>query len=169
MDILNQYSYFVISLGILAGIILVLRYFSVSRRVIFSAVLGLAALILIGFFLLRPGFSDVNDVATARNIIQNGRPTMLEFFSNYCAGCMAVRPVVEELVSDIEGEFNVIRVDIHSDTGRELRQQLAFSYTPEFILFNQNGEEVWRAHVPPGETELELAHQEQTAVSLETP
>jgi thiol-disulfide isomerase/thioredoxin len=169
MDLLNQYSYLFISLGILAGIVLVLRYFGVSRQIISTAVLGLAGLILVGFFLLRPGFSDVNDIAEARNILQNGRPTMLEFFSNYCAGCMAVRPVVDNLVADIEDEFNIIRIDIHSEAGRELRQQLAFSYTPEFVLFDQNGEEVWRAHVPPGESELELAQRDQAAVSLEAP
>lgn len=169
MDILNQYSYFFIGLGIVVGITLVLRYFDISRRIISAAVVGLVVLILMGFLLLRPGTNDIQDVASARDLIQNGRPTMLEFFSNYCAGCMAVRPVVDALKNDIQDEFDVLRVDIHSDAGRELRQQFAFSYTPEFILFNQNGEEVWRDHVPPGERELGLVTVDDSAISLETP
>jgi hypothetical protein len=48
-------------------------------------------------------------------------------------------------------------VDIHTDFGRTLRERYGFSFTPEFVLFDSAGSEIWRSHTPPSETELEQA------------
>ena len=154
MNILNQYSYLLISSAIILASIFVLRHYVESRRVIAVTVASLIVLSLTGLFLLRPGDSDVNDTETARAMIANGKPTFLEFFSNYCAGCLAIRPVVDEYTERLTGTFNILRIDIHTEVGRALREQFRFSFTPEFILFNANGEEVWRGHTPPPEEQL---------------
>lgn len=152
--IFNQYSYVVISLVVLAATILVLRYFLTNWRIISTAVIGLLVLIIAGFLLLRPGFSDVDNLSLAEAMIQNGKPTFMEFFSNYCAGCLAIRPVVDSLTKDIGNDFNIMRIDIHTNTGRELREQFDFSYTPEFLLLDTRGNAVWRSHSPPTEDQL---------------
>ena len=123
------------------------------------AALGIMLVLSIaGNFLLRPGNSDVDSVDAAEVALINGRPTFLEFFSNFCASCLALRPAVDVLVSDIQPEFNVLRIDIHTDFGRELRQNFEFSYTPEFALFDSNGQEVWRGHtLPPRDQVYALA------------
>jgi hypothetical protein len=69
---------------------------------------------------------------------------------------VAARPIVDGIVEDIEEQVNILRVDIHTDFGRELRRRIGFSYTPEFILFDNAGEEVWRDHVPPSPEQLRL-------------
>jgi thiol-disulfide isomerase/thioredoxin len=151
-NIFNQYSYILISLiVIVASIGLLLRY-AVDRRVIAGAAVALIALSLAGNFLLRPGFSDVDSVDATQATLRNGRPTLIEFFSNYCASCLALRPAVDLLVKDIKDEYNVLRIDIHTEFGRELRQNFQFTYTPEFVLFDTSGAEVWRGHtLPPQE------------------
>jgi thiol-disulfide isomerase/thioredoxin len=149
MNILNQFSYVVISLIILTASALVLLYLRTDRRVIGAAIGALLALMIAGYVLLRPGASDVANVSEATALIQNGKPTFMEFFSNYCAGCLAIRPVVDELAKDLGDEFNILRVDIHTDAGEELRAQYNFSYTPEFLLLNREGQEIWRGHNPP--------------------
>jgi thiol-disulfide isomerase/thioredoxin len=148
----NQYSYILISLiVIVASVGLLLRYVA-DRRIIAGAAAILITLSIAGHFLLRPGFSDVDTVSAAQATLRNGRPTMIEFFSNYCASCLALRPAVDLLVKDIKDEYNVLRIDIHTDFGRELRQNLQFTYTPEFVLFDTSGQEVWRGHtLPPRE------------------
>lgn len=153
-SIFNQYSYIVISLVVLAATILVLRYFLSSWRVISAAVSGLLILMIAVFLLLRPGLSDTDSLSAAQAIIRNGKPTFVEFFSNYCAGCLAIRPVVDALAEDIDDAFNILRVDIHTSAGRELRQQYDFSYTPEFLLLDSQGREVWRSHSPPTQDQL---------------
>jgi thioredoxin-related protein len=52
-------------------------------------------------------------------------------------------------VDGIEKEFAwkliVIRVNIQSKVGRSLANEYEFQFTPTFIFFNEQGEEVWRS------------------------
>lgn len=151
-NIFNQYSYIVISLIVIAASVGLLLRYAVDRRVIVVTASALIALSLAGHVLLRPGFSDVNSVSAAQATLRNGKPTLIEFFSNYCASCLALRPAVDLLVKDIKDDYNILRIDIHTEFGRELRQNLQFTYTPEFVLFDSSGLEVWRGHtLPPPE------------------
>lgn len=152
----NQYSFVFLSLGILLSIGLALRLLNIKWRTVgISLGVGLVALV-IGWAVLRPNLSDVNTVEAAENLIANGKPTFVEFFSQYCLGCVAARPEVDALVTQIDDDFNILRVDIHTDFGRALREKYTFSFSPEFVLFDTQGQEVWRAHVPPAKTDLAL-------------
>lgn len=155
--IFNQFSYVFISIAILIGVAVALRALRWRwRRIIpFTFIAGL---LLFGAWLaLRPTVSDASEIQTAEALLSNGKPTMVEFFSQYCIGCISIKPAVEALVKDIEDEFNILRVDIHTQLGRALRERYTFSYSPEFLLFDQSGREVWRAHVPPAAEHLALA------------
>ena len=160
MALFNQFSYIFIGLIAMALTFLALR---ISRKVPLRTVIGievaLAVLLLIGFFALRPGNNDVENAETARVMISsaNDKPTFVEFFSNYCTGCLLARPAVDALVSEIDGEFNIIRVNIHSTVGRDLRNTYGFTFTPEFVLFGPSGQEIWRAHSPPNQDAVERA------------
>ncbi len=153
-DLLNQYSYVVISVAVVFASVLILRRYLADRRIIAIAAVSLIFLSVTGLFLLRPGNSDVSEIAVAEATIQNGKPTFLEFFSNYCAGCMAIRPVVDQIATGLGDDFNVLRVDIHTNVGRTLRDRYDFSYTPEFILFDREGQELWRGHTPPFDDQI---------------
>lgn len=158
MNILNQFSYPILTIALIAAVYWLLRYkLQISRLRVF-AVQGLILLIAVaGFVVLRPGDSDVDNIREAERLLNNGRPTMIEFFSNYCTACITLRPGVDNLVEAIDDDFNVLRVNIHTGFGRELREQMRFSFTPEFVLFNAEGEEVWRNHLPPSDEQLALA------------
>lgn len=148
-QILNQFSYVFISLAILLACFFILRRYIADKRLLGASMLAIFGLALAAMFLLRPGGSDVASTSEFRQSLQNGKPTFLEFFSNYCAGCLALRPSVDLLVADIEDEFNILRIDIHTELGNELRDTYGFSYSPEFILFDSDGQEVWRDHALP--------------------
>lgn len=68
-----------------------------------------------------------------------------------------MRPAVDQTVMEISGDFNILRVDIHTDFGMKLQNSFGFSFTPEFILFDSTGHEIWRSHILPSEAELALA------------
>ena len=161
MDIGNQYSYILIAAGVILGAALLLRLLRVRWVGVGSAALLFVVLFTVGWLLLRPGESDVESLDAADTLLSNGNPTFVEFFSNYCAGCISVRPVVDNLVADLQerygDQYNVLRVDIHTTFGRALRERYGFSYTPEFVLFDGSGTEIWRNHVPPSDNEIELA------------
>lgn len=157
----NQFSFVLMSLGVLVGIVVLLRALRQSWRVTAGAALVVAAAALAAFMALRPGLSDVDSVQAAESMLQSGKPTMVEFFSNYCINCLAARPQVDALISDIEARHadgvNILRIDIHTGFGRELRERYGFSYTPEFILFDRDGQEIWRAHTPPTPAQIDDA------------
>lgn len=157
MWILNQYSYVFVSTFVIAGSFILLRRLRFRRRIVYPFTLTLGVILLIAYLLLRPGLSDVDNLQAAEDMLGNGKPTFVEFFSNYCAGCVTVRPLVDLIVNDIQGDFNILRVDIHTDFGRALRETYGFNYTPEFVLFDGDGKEIWRGHLPPSQAELSSA------------
>lgn len=159
VSIFNQYSYIFISLGALLGMLVILRVLRFKWRQTLISIAAIGTILLVGWLILRPAQSDVDNVASADVLLSNGKPTFVEFFSKYCLGCVAARPAVETLISNIEGDFNILRIDIHTDYGRDLRERYGFSFSPEFILLNSSGQEVWRAHVPPSAQEVTLALQ----------
>lgn len=55
-----------------------------------------------------------------------------------------------------------MRVNIHTKFGETFRERYNFKSTPEFILFDSSGEEVWRAHQIPQEQDLALAINDKT-------
>lgn len=154
--ILNQISYLILVIIMLLAALIVLRWgFRSSTKRLGIAQAGLVLLAIIGFLLLRPGSSDIQFASDAQRIINNNRPTMVEFFSNYCLGCMSYRPEIDRIIEQFQGELDVLRIDIHTTLGRDLRDELGFSFTPEFILFNERGQEIWRGHIPPTQTQLD--------------
>ena len=82
-EIFQQYSVVWISLGIVLLAVVVMRVLRLRWRVTLVAVGGLAVLLAATWLVVRPGLSDVNSVQAAEAILTNGRPTFLEFFSNY--------------------------------------------------------------------------------------
>lgn len=157
MYIANQFSYVLFGIGTLIVILGFMRWRRIEWRSTLLVGLVVALVFTSGFFIFRVGVSDVGSVSAAQARIGNGKPTFLVFYSNFCAGCMAARPTVEALVAEIGDEFNVLNVDIHTTAGRELRAIYGFSYSPEFVLFDPAGSEVWRSNVPPPTDQLERA------------
>lgn len=155
----NQYSFVLFSLAALVGVIALLRWRRASWRV--TAAAALVVVLLAGgiWLVLRPGTSDIDSVEAAQAIIESGTPTLVEFYSNYCASCLAARPQVDALMGEIKAQganaINVLQIDIHTDAGRELRELYGFTFSPEFVLFNAAGEAVWRSHAVPSHAEIE--------------
>lgn len=153
----NQFSYILIGIAAIVFVAFILYRRGTRRPAIIGTSAVIAALLIVGLFALRIGDGDAREIREADAILNNGKPTFLEFFSNYCAGCMSLRPVVDQIVNRLDDGYNVLRVDIPSEAGRELRERLGFTFTPEFVLYSAQGREVWRSHLPPSPMELDIA------------
>lgn len=157
MSWFNQFSYPIFGMMLLIGAILLMRRLKIKLPVMsvitIIFIVGLIALNI----LLRPGISTVNNPQEAYDLIGNGRPTLLVFHSNYCSGCLAMNPSIVALAEQIRADYNVIRVDIHTETGEILTQSLGFSASPEFVLYTPDGHEVWRGHALPSQDNLQIA------------
>ena len=157
MNLLNQFSYPLIGVGVFVFSYLTLtRVFNLRWYVITTIQLGITALFISGFVVLSPQ-DNITNAEDALLTIDNGRPTLVAFFSNYCTGCLALNPIVNQIEADIRADFDVLRIDIHTERGRTLREALGFSFTPEFVLYDANGQEIWRDHIPPTTDQIDAA------------
>lgn len=74
---------------------------------------------------------------------EGGRPTLLEFYSDYCAACMANRPILDRLEMEVEHRLQILRVNVYdSAIGLALADRYEVTFTPTFILFDQRGKKV---------------------------
>ena len=55
-----------------------------------------------------------------------------------------MKPVVDELENELGNQVLFIRLNIQEDVGRELAPVYGFEFTPTFIYFDGDGNELWR-------------------------
>jgi thioredoxin 1 len=80
--------------------------------------------------------------------IRTGMPTIVEFGSNRCQSCRAMKPILERLAR-VHGErLNVVDVDLLSTTGRRLIPKYRIQMMPTQVFFDRDGVEVDR-HLGP--------------------
>ncbi len=153
MNVINQFSFPLIAAGTMALAYLILRR-RIALRWIVPIEIAIAVVFVGAFLALRPGDGDAESAAALDDLIGNGRPTLVEFFSNFCTVCLVFKPRVDEIAEQFGDHYNIIRVNIHSEAGQRIRDTLEFSFTPEFVLIDRDGNEVWRDHAPPSSEQL---------------
>lgn len=75
-------------------------------------------------------------------LINEERPTLVDFFATWCGPCKMQAPILEDVKNRVGDKANVIKVDI--DKNPELAAQYNVQSVPTIILF-KNGAAVWRA------------------------
>lgn len=55
-----------------------------------------------------------------------------------------MKPVVDGLEQELGDQIHFIRLNIQEETGKELAPAYGFEYTPTFIYFDAQGNELWR-------------------------
>ena len=55
-----------------------------------------------------------------------------------------MKPVVDELENELMDQLLILRLNIQEDVGRELAPLYGFEFTPTFIFFDRDGNELWR-------------------------
>lgn len=144
-QIFNQYS----SLWMAAILVVVVavalfRHHRPSLRD-FLALGALVAGLFTAWLMLRPVQTPLmEDAQKVQASIGQGKPVLLEFQSPYCIACTQMKPIVDGLEQELQGRLLVIRLNVQEEVGRELAALYEFQYTPTFIFFDAEGNEVWR-------------------------
>ena len=74
-------------------------------------------------------------------LINEDRPTLVDFFATWCSPCKMQAPMLEEAKKQVGDMANIIKVDI--DRNRELADRYNVRSVPSLIMF-KNGKTVWR-------------------------
>ncbi len=74
-------------------------------------------------------------------IINGEKPTLVDFFAEWCGPCKMMKPILDELKSKMGDSVNIIKVDV--DKNQQVAAHYRVQGVPTLSLF-QNGKVVWR-------------------------
>ncbi len=70
--------------------------------------------------------------AFAHEVLESERPTLVDFYADWCGPCRAMAPVVDELARDLDGRANVVKVNV--DESPDLASEYAVQSIPTFLV-----------------------------------
>ncbi len=143
LQVANQRSY-----PIVAAIVFVLLAWLLARNGVTAVDVVILAVFLGGalavwFALVSAPSEGMDSEQAVRHALSNGQtPTVIEFYSRYCMGCMAMKPVVDQLENEAGDRLRIVRLDVHNEPGQSLMAEYGVAFTPTFVLVDRNGSKV---------------------------
>ncbi|MCX2492069.1 thioredoxin [Pedobacter sp. PF22-3] len=80
-------------------------------------------------------------MAKFSDLINGNKPVLVDFFAEWCGPCKMMKPILEQLKSQVGDSVSIIKVDI--DKNQQAASSFNVQSVPTLILFKK-GKQVWR-------------------------
>jgi thiol-disulfide isomerase/thioredoxin len=87
--------------------------------------------------------------------LADGRPTVVEFYADWCEACRAMAPAMEALERRLHGQLDVVLLNVDNPRWQPQIEQYAVNGIPQLELFDAGGEDVGRSLGARSAAELE--------------
>jgi thioredoxin len=68
-----------------------------------------------------------------QELLQDGKPLVVDFWAEWCGPCRMVGPIIEELSKEYEGKVNIGKIDV--DENSEVAAQFGIRNIPTILFF----------------------------------
>jgi len=77
-----------------------------------------------------------------KNIINSGKPVLIDFYADWCGPCKVQAPVLKKLKAMLGNSTRVIKIDV--DKNKAIASKLKVLSIPTVMIFHR-GKLIWRA------------------------
>src|SRR6266498_1012260 len=106
--------------------------------------------------------TTVTEQSFEEEVLQSGKPVIVDFWAEWCGPCHAVAPVLDRIADERQSELKLVKVNIDEEQG--LAQRYGIASIPTIVLF-KDGEPAAAAigAQPKGAIEKQLGLSEVAA------
>lgn len=76
---------------------------------------------------------------TYDRMVASGRPTLIDFYADWCLGCQMNAPVVEDLEQHLAEQINVLRVDVDKPENASFVRRFHVEGIPHYVFLSSKG------------------------------
>jgi thioredoxin 1 len=75
----------------------------------------------------------VSDASFATDVLQSGKPVLVDFWAEWCGPCKMIAPILEDVAKDYDDRLQIAKVNV--DDNRDVPAKFGIRGIPTLILF----------------------------------